>query len=119
MVDRRDLAAVAALVLTEDGHDGRTYVVTGPEAISYQGVARALSRVFDRTVEFIDAPDKVAHDAALQAGAPEWLAHGIVEVDQQMKRGLSAQTTEVARVLLGREPYSIAEFAKDVAAAFL
>jgi uncharacterized protein YbjT (DUF2867 family) len=118
MIDRRDLAAVAAVVLTEDGHEGRTYVLTGPDAVTYQDVARALSRVLGRTVEFVDVPDEAAIDAMLEAGAPEWLAHGIVEVDQQLKRGLAAQTTEVVRVLLGREPYDIAQFTRDVAAAF-
>lgn len=118
MIDRRDLAAVAALVLTEDGHDGRTYHLTGSEAITYRDVATRLSDVLGKVVEFVDVPDKAAIDAALQAGVPEWLAHGIVEVDRQLKRGIAAETTEVVRVLLGREPYSFADFARDTAAAF-
>jgi uncharacterized protein YbjT (DUF2867 family) len=118
MIDRRDLAAVAALTLTETGHDGRTYVLTGPEAITYHDVAEQLSQVLGRTVEFVNVPDEAAIDAALGAGAPEWLAYGVVEVNQQLKRGLAAQSTDAVRVLLGREPYSFADFASDVAAAF-
>jgi uncharacterized protein YbjT (DUF2867 family) len=118
MIDRRDLAAVAALTLTETGHDGRTYVLTGPEAITYHDVAEQMSQVLGRTVEFVNVPDEAAIAAALGAGAPEWLAYGVVEVDQQLKRGLAAQSTDAVRVLLGREPYSFADFASDVAAAF-
>ncbi len=118
MIDRRDLAAVAALTLTEDGHDGRTYALTGPEALTYHDVAAQLSQVLGRTVEFVDVPDDAAILAALQAGAPEWLAHGVVDVDRQLKHGLAAQTTDVVRVLLGREPYSFADFARDTAAAW-
>lgn len=118
MVDRRDLAAVAARTLTEDGHDGRTYVLTGPEAITYGDVAEQLSAVLGRNVEFVDVPDEAAIGAALQGGVPEWLAHGVVEVDQLLRRGFNEQPTDVVRVLLGREPHSFAEFAQDVAAAF-
>jgi uncharacterized protein YbjT (DUF2867 family) len=118
MIDRRDCAAVAALALTEDGHDGRTYALTGPEAITYHDVAAQLSRVLGRSVEFVDVPDEAAIEAVLRAGAPEWLAHGVVEVDRQVKRGIAAQTTDVVRVLLGREPYSFSDFARDTAAAF-
>jgi uncharacterized protein YbjT (DUF2867 family) len=60
MIDRRDLAAVAALVLTEDGHDGRTYLLTGSEAITYRDVAVQLSEVIGKPVEFVDVPDEAA-----------------------------------------------------------
>ena len=118
MIDRRDLAAVAALTLTESGHDGRTYVLTGPEAITYSDVAKTLSQVLGRTVEYVDVPDEAAIAGALQAGAPDWLANGVAEVARQLKRGIAAQPSDSVRVLLGREPYGFADFASDVAAAF-
>jgi uncharacterized protein YbjT (DUF2867 family) len=118
MIDRRDLAAVAALVLSEDGHDGRTYVLTGPETITYRDVAAQLSQTIGKPVEFVDVPDEAALAAALQAGAPEWLAYGVAEVHRELRRGVAAQTTDVVRVLTGREPYSFADFARDTAATF-
>jgi uncharacterized protein YbjT (DUF2867 family) len=48
MVDTRDVAAVAATVLTTAGHEGQTYDVTGPEALSYEDVAAKLSQVKGR-----------------------------------------------------------------------
>jgi uncharacterized protein YbjT (DUF2867 family) len=114
MIDRRDLAAVAARVLTEDGHDGRTYVLTGPEAITYHDVATELSALLVKRVEYVDVPEEAALDGALQAGAPEWLAHGVAEVHRQAGRGAAAGVTEVVRVLTGREPYGFAEFARSV-----
>jgi hypothetical protein len=54
----------------------------------------------------------------MQAGAAEWLARGVVEVHRQLKRGIAAQTSDVVRVLLGREPYGFADFVQDTAAAF-
>lgn len=117
MIDRRDLAAVAALALTGDGHDGRTYHLTGPEPITYHDVAERISEVLGRTVGYVAVPDQAATDAALRAGAPEWLARGVTEVNRQARRGMSGTATDVVRVLLGREPHDFASFARDVAAA--
>jgi len=118
MIDRRDLAVVAAVTLTESEHDGRTYPLTGPEAITYHQVATQLSTVLGTPVAYVDVPEDAALAAMLRAGAPDWLAHGVAEVHRQVSRGLLAKTTDVARVLLGREPHGFAEFARDVAAAF-
>lgn len=118
MIDRRDLAAVAALTLTEDEHDGRTYHLTGPEAITYHHVAAQLSDVLGKQVEYVDVPEEAALDATLRAGLPDWLAHGVVEVHRQIRRGIAAKTSDVARVLLGRDPHAFRDFAHDVQAAF-
>jgi uncharacterized protein YbjT (DUF2867 family) len=56
MTDTRDIAAVAAAVLTEEGHDGRTYDVTGPEALSYKNVASKLSESLARQITYVDCP---------------------------------------------------------------
>jgi uncharacterized protein YbjT (DUF2867 family) len=118
MVDRRDLAAVAAIALTEDGHDSRTYHVTGPEAITYPDVAAALAQELGRPVEFVDVPEEAAVAAMLAAGAPDWLAHGVAEVFRSVRGGVAADTTDVVRVLLRREPYSFAAFARTARDAF-
>jgi uncharacterized protein YbjT (DUF2867 family) len=118
MVDRRDLAAVAAIALTEDGHDGRTYHVTGPEAITYHDVAAALTQELGRPVEFVDVPEDAAVAAMLAGGAPDWLAHGATEVYRAVRGGTAADTTDVVRVLLRREPYSFGDFARTARDAF-
>ena len=43
MIDVRDVAAVAAAALTEDGHEGKTYTITGPQAVTFDEAARELS----------------------------------------------------------------------------
>ena len=44
MIDVRDIVDVAAKVLTEDGHEGKTYALTGPASISYHDVAAGLPK---------------------------------------------------------------------------
>ena len=48
MIDPRDVGEAAAAVLTTPGHDGQTYVLTGPEAITYAQVAAELSATLRR-----------------------------------------------------------------------
>src|SRR5262249_59250346 len=55
-VDIRDINAVAARAFTSSGHEGKTYVITGPEALTFQHVAETLSSVLGRKIEYVDAP---------------------------------------------------------------
>jgi uncharacterized protein YbjT (DUF2867 family) len=118
MIDPRDVAAVAAVALTADGHDGRTYVLTGPEAITYERVAEELSVVAGRRVEFVDAPDEATRQGLLATGAPEWFAENLVTLYGILRQGAAAQATGTVRALTGREPRSFGEFARDHAALF-
>lgn len=118
MTDPRDVAAVAAAVLTEDGHDGRTYLITGPVALTCAEAAAELSAALGRPVEFVDVPDEAAHAAMVAAGLPEWLAGQIVLLWGELRRGAGSTTTDVVRVLTGHEPRSVADFARDHATAF-
>ena len=68
MVDTRDVAAAAAVVLTEPGHAGAHYDATGPEATSYTDVADKLTRALGRQITYVDAPDEAVRDGLLGAG---------------------------------------------------
>ena len=72
LVDVRDVATVAVKVLTEPGHEGQVYEITGPESLSYAEVAATLSRVLGRPVRYVDVPPEVARDSMLRAGMPPW-----------------------------------------------
>lgn len=113
MIDPRDVAAVAAAVLADDRHDGRTYVLTGPEALTFAEVAERLSAATGRPVEFVDVPDEAARQEMLRSGMPDWLADGVVEVHRQLRAGVSAQVTDVVRVLTGRDPRGLGDFLRD------
>ena len=69
-VDVRDIAAVAAAALTEPGHLGQAYAITGPEAISLHDVARAISVAIGREVRFVDVPPEAFAAALRGCGYP-------------------------------------------------
>jgi uncharacterized protein YbjT (DUF2867 family) len=118
MIDPGDVAAVAAVALTADGHEGQTYLITGPEAITYGHVAAELSTATGRRIEFVDVPDEAARQSLLATGMPDWFADGLVAAFRAFQTGATEQTTDTVRALTGREPRSFAQFAHAHARLF-
>lgn len=117
-VDVRDIAAVAAHVLSEDGHDGRVYDVTGPAAVSYADVAAAFSAALGRAVTYVDVPADAARQSMTGAGLPGWLADALNELNAAMKQWRFAGVTDVVRRVGRKEPVSVEQFVREHAAAF-
>jgi uncharacterized protein YbjT (DUF2867 family) len=111
MVDTRDVGAAAAVLITEPGHEGRAYDITGPEALSYGDVAAKLSAVAGRKISYVDVPDEAVHDALVGFGLGEWLAGALVDLYRDYKRsgaeGYASQVTTSLQDLTGNSPRSL------------
>jgi len=118
VVDARDIAGVAAAALTEGGHVGKTYTVTGPAAVIHAEIATELGDTIGRTVQFESIPPEAFLAALTGAGMPEWQAEGLVEDYAHYDRGeASAVSPDVAQVT-GTSPRSLRDFAHDYSDAF-
>jgi uncharacterized protein YbjT (DUF2867 family) len=121
MVDTRDVAAVAAAVLTEPGHAGAHYDVTGPEALSYADVAARLSAATGHRVGYADVPDDAVRQGLLGAGLSEWFAGALVGLYQDYRRsgtsGYAAQVTDIIQELTGRPPRTLDGLLADITSA--
>src|ERR687894_854426 len=111
MIDPGDVAKAAAVALSTEGHEGRTYVLTGPEAMSFERVAEELSGATGRSIRFVAVPDEAARQALVGSGMPDFVAGQIVAVFGLLRRGVQDRTTDDVRRLTGREPRPFAEFA--------
>ena len=80
MIDPRDVAVAAAVVLTTDGYEGQTYELTGPETITYEHIAEELSAVTGKPIEFVDMPDEAAQQAFVETGMLDWLVEHLIGV---------------------------------------
>lgn len=118
LVDVRDVAAVAIEVLTNAGHEGQTYDITGPESLSYEDVAESLSRVLGRPVRSVHVAPEAARTSMIEAGMPDWNAHAVVELYGAFAEGRYAATTDTVFRVTGREPLTFEQFARDHVAAF-
>lgn len=117
-VDIRDIAAVAAAVLTGTGHEGKAYVITGPESLTYAEIAEKLSVVLGRKITYVDVPLEQARKAMVDSGSPEWFVEGQMEQYQVRLKGYQAAVTTVVSEVAKRAPISFEQFAKDYASQF-
>jgi uncharacterized protein YbjT (DUF2867 family) len=118
VVDVRDIAAVAAAALSESGHEGRTFDITGPQALTHAEMAAHLSEALGRTVTFVDVPPEAMRQALLGFHFPEWQADGLIEDYAHYKRGEAAVVASGVQDATGAAPRSFAQFARDYASAF-
>jgi uncharacterized protein YbjT (DUF2867 family) len=118
IVDVRDIAAVAAVALTEAGHEGRNYLITGPQALTYAEIAQHLSEALGKPVRYVDVPYSAAREAMLQMGLSPWRVEGLIELNDLYKRGEAAEVSDSIRAMAKKEPTSFAQFARDFADAF-
>ena len=111
-----DVAAVAATVLTQSGHEGATYDVSGPQALDFDDVAQELSLALGKPVRYVDLDPDRAHEHLLAAGLPRWHADSIITDFRLFREGDGARVTDVVQRLCGRPPTSFAHYARDYAA---
>jgi uncharacterized protein YbjT (DUF2867 family) len=119
VVDVRDIAAVAVAALTQTRHEGKTYDLTGPEALTHAGMAEQLSQALNRPITFVDLPEKAFRDALRGFPMPNWQADGLIEDYAHYRRGEAAGITSAVKEVTGEAPRSFREFARDHQAAFL
>jgi uncharacterized protein YbjT (DUF2867 family) len=117
-VDARDVAAVAAAVLTGRGHEGKTYVVTGGEALSLGDVAEKLSVATGKAVRYMDLPAGELKRRLLEAGLPFWLVDDLAALHVFFSTGGGAGTTRVVGEVTGSPPRTYDAFAREFAPAF-
>jgi uncharacterized protein YbjT (DUF2867 family) len=116
-IDARDIARVAAQTLSEPGHEGQAYELTGPEVISWEEAARTLSRVLGRTIRFVHINDEDLKQSMLSEGLSEEMAEAWVDVHRYTRRFPSKVTSSVKDVT-GREPVSFEEFCHEFVSAW-
>jgi uncharacterized protein YbjT (DUF2867 family) len=118
LVDVRDIADVAVAALTQPGHEGKIYDITGPQSLSFGDIAATLSQVLGKPIRYLDVPVEAAEASMRDAGMPEWDAHAVVELYGYFATGAAAGVTGTVETILGRPPISFAQFAREHASAF-
>jgi uncharacterized protein YbjT (DUF2867 family) len=119
LVDVRDIAAVSARVLASPAaHQGKTYELNGPEAVTNGELARRISRVAGRPVQFVDIPEAAQRKAMLEMGMPEWQVTALLELQQYYTGGKGGEVTDVLPKLLGRAPVALDQFLSEFKDSF-
>jgi uncharacterized protein YbjT (DUF2867 family) len=118
LIDVRDIAAVAERTLTEEGHQGKVYDLTGPRALTHDEIADHLSKALGKPIRHVAITSEIMRETLLGFGLPPWQVDGVLEDYDQYRDGEAADVTSTVFDVTGREPYTFAQFAKDYAHDF-
>jgi uncharacterized protein YbjT (DUF2867 family) len=121
VTDARDVAAVAARALVENGHQGKAYDVTGPEALSHAEACGKLAAALGRPVRYVPVDDETARSAMRGAGLNRWFADALIELYQDYRRsgteGYAATVHGTVQAVTGTRPRTLSQaLAEDLAA---
>ena len=116
-IDIDDLAEVAAAALTEPGHAGMTYEVTGPRLMTFADVAEELSAASGREIVFVPVPHADFLRSAAEDGAPETAVELLDYLFGTLLDGRNAYVASGVEQALGRPSRDFSDFARSMAAA--
>lgn len=112
-VDARDIAALGVAALTEDGHAGQAYAITGPAALTRQQVAAAISAATGREVRYVPVSEEQFQGAMSGAGMPAAYVGLMTGLYAMVRAGYTATVTDDVQRVTGRAPISFEQFARD------
>jgi len=114
-----DIAAVAAIALTEDGHEGKGYTLLGPEPLTLTQVAEHISWVVGRRIQYVATDYRPIRDALLASGVPpETAEHNSQLAAFAFSSGMFGVLSDDILHVTGRPPVSFGEFAAGAVAAW-
>jgi uncharacterized protein YbjT (DUF2867 family) len=114
-VDVRDVGAVAAAALTEDGHYGQMYELTSPEALTHFEVAQKISEAAGRTIRYVHLNDEEYVKTMMDRGWSKASAEHTVFLYRIVRSGKEEAVSEDIESVLGRPGIDFGQFARDFA----
>ena len=113
-LDVRDLASVAGKALEGGEHDGKTYELNGPEAVTYTELADRITKQTGVAANYVDIPVDAQRKAMLDQGMPEWQVTALLDLQAYYTGGQGGTTDGLLTRLLGREPIMLDQFLKKM-----
>jgi uncharacterized protein YbjT (DUF2867 family) len=104
---------VAVEALTAAGHENQTYLVTGPEPLTFADAARQLSDVLGRPIRYVDVSPEQARSGMLAAGMPEWYVQDMLGFYAFYATGVGSYVSDVVPRIVGRPGRRFRQFVDD------
>lgn len=118
MVDAGDIAAVAAEALTQPGHEGATYALTGPSAVTFAEAAKMIGQACGREVVHVPVPPEAVEGFLRDAGVPDGYRGMLLRDMTAIREGQAAQLSQDIERVTGRAPIAIEAYARGAVDAW-
>jgi uncharacterized protein YbjT (DUF2867 family) len=115
-VDAEDIAEVAVAALTEAGHGGEVYELTGPRLMSFGDAVAKIAKATGNDIRYEALTSEAFVAEQIANGVPEEFAQVLAGVTEQMRSGRFASLTGDVERVLGRPPRDFADYARETAA---
>ncbi len=112
-VTREDCAAAAAAVLTQEGHEGQAYDITGPEALSAVDLVALAREIGGRDVELVSVDDAASTAGLRAAGLPDETAELVTSFGAATRGGFLANVSSAVADLTGHTPKALADVVRE------
>jgi uncharacterized protein YbjT (DUF2867 family) len=116
-VDADDIADIAVAALTEEGHVGELYELTGPRLLTFAKTVEEIARATGRDIRYVPVPLDAFASALREQGAPDEVVELITYVFGEVLDGRNTRLTDGVQRALGREPRDFRDYARDAAAS--
>jgi uncharacterized protein YbjT (DUF2867 family) len=116
-VDVEDIADVAVAALTEDGHAGQLYELSGPRLLTFAEAAEEIAKASGRQVRYVPISPERYTDGMIRQGVPADYAAFLTELFIRVLDGRNAHLTDGVQRALGRQSRDFSDFARDAAAS--
>ena len=115
-VDAEDIADIAVAALTEDGHAGQLYELTGPRSLTFAEAAKEIAEATGREIRYVPVSLEEHAAEAAEHGVPAEVVELLTYLFAEVVDGRNANTTDAVRRALGREPRDFKDYAREAAA---
>ena len=113
LIHPRDIALVAARALTESGHEGKVYSLTGGEALTTAEQVAVISRATNRAIEQVEVSDEEARRQMQASGMPQYLIDALVAFAPNVRAGRASDVLNTTEELIGRKPLTFADWVRE------
>ena len=118
MIDARDIAAVGAALLVNDGYLGQTITVTGPEALGGDDVANVISEVVGQPTQCVEIPPAIARDAMVAMKMPEWIVDDLLTLYGEGADDSGSEVLPTVEQVTSQAPRSFHDYVRYESWAF-
>ena len=117
-IDPQDVAAVAAVALTQPGHQGQIYELTGPELLTMGEMVQIIGRVSGRSLQYTSIPALAARVWMLKSGMDKTLVNALMEMLASLRKNEGAILTQTIEQVLGRPARAFEAWCREYAGLF-
>ena len=104
--------------IQHDRHNGKTYPITGPEALSYGEAAEILTREVGKKISYVDITEESARKGLKEIGMNDWFINSMMELYTIVRAGYASYLSSAVKDITGKKPISFSQFARGYAQSF-